>query len=401
MRGLLIVNPQATSTRGNGADLVARSLDGLVDLRVAYTRYRGHARELAASAAEDLVVVLGGDGAINEVVNGLRDRHRPGPGGAPLPLLAAIPGGGGNVFTRALGLPPDAAKASAKIRELLAAGEYRTIGLALAGERYFTFSAGLGMDAEVVHHVEGLRARGHRESQALFVRAILRRYYSGTDRRRPALTLERDGQPPVNGLFLGIVTNSAPWTYFRGRPLLPRPGVDFSSGLDVLALSRLNMPTILGLILQMMRTTSRNGPPRGRHVLAATGLDSFTIRCSRPTAFHVDGEYLGEVESVKFQFVPQALRVVSPCLFRGVHTKPPGPPGPPRTRPASHPAPPRTRRVGCPTSRHLPKFGDPVSGGGVEDKGPVEAGVSHFWGGCGGGWRGVVEPCRDVGAIRA
>ena len=326
MRGLLIVNPQATSTTGSGADLVARSLDGLVELEVAYTRYRGHARELAAAATQDIVIVLGGDGAINEVVNGLMDRTSASPAGeggtggrlppsgtaGGRPMLAAIPGGGGNVFARALGLPPDPVKAAARIRELLAAGSHRVIGLALAGDRYFTFSAGLGMDAEVVHDVEDLRAKGHRESQALFVRTIVRRYYAGTDRHRPALTMERDGQPPVTGLFMGIITNSAPWTYFRGRPLAPQPNPDFSSGLDVVALSRLKMSTILSAIGQMMCTLHRNRAPGGRHVLAAQSLETVTFRCNRPTAFHVDGEYLGEIESVKFQFVPQALRVVAP-----------------------------------------------------------------------------------------
>jgi diacylglycerol kinase family enzyme len=309
VRGLLIVNPQATTTTGNAADLVARGLDGLVDLNVAYTRYRGHARELAAAATEDLVIVLGGDGAINEVVNGLMDRTA----SATTPSLAAIPGGGGNVFARALGLPPNPVKATSRIADLLAAEQFRTIGLGLAGDRFFTFSAGLGMDAEVVHDVEELRAKGRRESQALFVRAIVRRYYAGTDRRRPALTLERDGEPPLDGLFMSIVTNSAPWTYFRSRPLLPRPDPDFSSGLDVLTLSQLKISTILSAIGQMMCTPDRNRAPRGRHVATAQSLDSFTFQCHRPTAFHVDGEYLGEVESVKFQFVPRALRVVAPA----------------------------------------------------------------------------------------
>jgi len=309
VHGLLIVNPQATSTTGSGTDLVARSLAGLVDLTVTNTRYRGHARELAAAADCDVVIVFGGDGAINEVVNGLMDR------GGPLldgPVLAAIPGGGGNVLARALGLPVDPAGAIALLRDLLVSGSYRTIGLGLAGDRYFTFSAGLGFDAEVVHDVESLRAKGRRESQLLYVRTIVRRLYTGTDRRAPALTLERDGQPPVDGLFMGIVTNSAPWTYFRGRPLLPRPNPDFSSGLDVLALSRLKMPTILSAIGQMMCTLDRNRAPNGRHVMTAQGLDVVTIRCNRPMAFHVDGEYLGETESVKFQFVPQALRVAAP-----------------------------------------------------------------------------------------
>src|SRR5580698_7749738 len=141
MRGLLIVNPQATSTSGNVADQVARGLTGLVDLEVAYTRYRGHARELAAAADHDVVIVFGGDGAINEVVNGLMDRRAAD--STPIPALAAIPGGGGNVFARALGLPAAAEAALVRVRELLAAGSYRTIGLALAGDRFFTFSAGL------------------------------------------------------------------------------------------------------------------------------------------------------------------------------------------------------------------------------------------------------------------
>ena len=321
MRGLLIINPQATSTTGSDADLVARSLDGLVDLEVAYTRYRGHARELAAAATHDVVIVFGGDGAINEVVNGLMDRpaavesagDEPAAGADGRPMLAAVPGGGGNVFARALGLPPHPAKAVEALRELLAAGSHRVIGLALAGDRYFTFSAGLGMDAEVVRDVEDLRAKGRRESQGLFVRTIVRRYYSGTDRRSPALTLERDGQPAVPGLFMGIVTNSAPWTYFRGRPLVPRPNPDFSSGLDLVVLSQLKITTILSAIGQMMCTLHRNRAPSGRHVLTEQGLGALTIRCSRPTAFHVDGEYLGETESVKFQFVPQALRVIAPA----------------------------------------------------------------------------------------
>jgi diacylglycerol kinase family enzyme len=308
VRGLLIVNPQATTTTGNSADLVIRSLAGLVDLDVEHTRYRGHARELAAAAHGELVIVLGGDGAINEAVNGLMSR--PGaevPGTAP--LLAVIPGGGGNVFARALGLPADSAEAIARIRALLEAGRYRTIGLGLAGDRYFTFSAGLGMDAEVVHEVERLRASGRRQSATLFGWAILRRYISGTDRRTPALTLERDGQPATPELFMTAITNRSPWTYVRGRAALPVPNPDFNSGLDVLALRKLRATTIVSAVGQMLLVRHRS--PRGRNVLTVTGLDALTVRSVRPIAFQVDGDYLGETEAVKFQFVPHALRVVA------------------------------------------------------------------------------------------
>jgi diacylglycerol kinase family enzyme len=305
VRGLLIVNPQATTTTGNSADLAIRSLAGLVDLDVEHTRYRGHARELAAAARGELVIVLGGDGAVNETVNGIMSQP---PGPPEGPLLAVIPGGGGNVFARALGLPVDTAGAIARIRDVVEAGRYRTIGLGLAGDRYFTFSAGLGLDAEAVQEVERLRASGRRESPALFAWAILRRH-ARTDRRAPALTLERDGQPATPDLFMTAITNRSPWTYVRGRAVLPVPNPDFNSGLDVMALHKLRATTIVSTVGQMLLIRRRS--PRGRHVLIVTGLESLTVRSARPVAFQVDGDYLGETEAVKFQFVPHALRVVA------------------------------------------------------------------------------------------
>ena len=310
MRGLLIVNRYATSMTGTVTDLVVRSLAGLVDLDVERTQYRGHARELAAAARADLVIVLGGDGSINEVVNGVMSRAEPvEAGSAAKPLIAVIPGGGANVLARGLGLPVEVAAAIRRVREVIAAGRYRTIGLGLAADRYFTFSAGLGMDAEVVREVDRLRGEGHRESASLFLRTMVRRYYGGTDRRRPALTLERNGQPPVGDLFMTIITNRSPWTYLRDRPLLPVPNPDFNSGLDLLALRRMRVTTMINAVGQMLYVRSR--PPRGRNLLSVLGSESLTIHSARPVAFQADGEYLGETEAVKFQFVPHALRVAA------------------------------------------------------------------------------------------
>jgi len=290
---------------GTVTDLTVRSLAGLTDLEVERTQYRGHARELAAATAAELVIVLGGDGSINEVVNGIMSR----PAGDAKPLVAIIPGGGANVLARGLGLPVDTAAALRRVQQVIAAGQYQTIGLGLAADRYFTFSAGLGMDAEVVREVERLRGEGRRESASLFFRAMMRQYYRGTDRRRAALTLERDGQPPVGELFMTIITNRSPWTYLRGRPLLPVPNPDFNSGLDMLALRRIRLTTIVNVVGQMLYLRSR--PPRGRDFVSVLGSESLTIRSARPIAFQADGEYLGETETVKFQFVPRALRIVA------------------------------------------------------------------------------------------
>jgi diacylglycerol kinase family enzyme len=322
VRGLLIVNRHATSMTGTVADLAVRSLAGLVDLDTERTQYRGHARDLAAATDADLIVVHGGDGSINEVVNGVMSRvGGDGPRGDGLsgdgasgdapgrPLIAVIPGGGANVLARSLGLPVDAAAAIRRLREALAAGRYRTIGLGLAGDRYFTFSAGLGWDAEVVGEVDRLRGEGHQESAALFLRTMVRTYYRSTDRRRPALTMERDGEPPVSDLFMTIITNRSPWTYLNSRAVLPVPRPDFSSGLDVLALRRIRLIGIVSAVGQMLYIRSR--PPRGRDLLTVLGSETLTVRSSRPIAFQVDGEYLGQTETVKFQFVPHSVRVVA------------------------------------------------------------------------------------------
>ena len=144
---------------GRDAGLVVRALGSKLELETAQTRYRGHARELAAASASegyDIVVTFGGDGTINEVVNGLMNTRVPdysgppcGPAGTdggteanPRPAIAPIPGGGANVFARTLGLPPDPAGAVQRILSAVETGSRRTIGLGLAGDRYFTFSAG-------------------------------------------------------------------------------------------------------------------------------------------------------------------------------------------------------------------------------------------------------------------
>jgi diacylglycerol kinase family enzyme len=318
VRALLIVNPHATSTTPLRRDVIVSALASEIDLEVAETRYRGHAAKLASGAVDvghDLVVTLGGDGTVNEAVNGMLG----GSGGASaeeLPALATIPGGNANVFTRALGLPSDPIDATGHILAAIAGGKARTIGLGLAGERYFTFNAGLGLDGEVVRAIEGLRAIGRKASDTLYVWTTLRQYYALTDRRQPALTLERNGHPPIEGVFLGVVSNTAPWTYLGHRPVNASPLASFDCGLDVFALRRLRTVSTLNAVRQML--SSREIPPHGRHVISLHDVPELTLRSTRPIAMQVDGEYMGEHESVAFRSVPQALRVLGGDVNPGV-----------------------------------------------------------------------------------
>jgi diacylglycerol kinase family enzyme len=307
VRALLIINPRATSMTGRDAGLVVRALGARLELDTKQTQYRGHAGKLAATSAADgydLVVTFSGDGTVNEVVNGLMQVPDP----MERPAIAPIPGGGANVFARTLGLPSDAGGAVQRILAAVMAGERRKIGLGLAGDRYFTFSAGLGVDAEVIGDMERQRAHGRRASVAAYLRTAVRRYYR-TDRSRPALTLRVPGQTPVHSLFMGVVTNSSPWTYLGSHPVRPAHS-DFSSGLDLFALRRLRTLTTLAALGHMMHSHNEE-LPAGRDVVSASALTELTFEADRPIAYHIDGEYLGETESVAFRFVPDALCVIA------------------------------------------------------------------------------------------
>jgi diacylglycerol kinase family enzyme len=222
------------------------------------------------------------------------------------PMLATLPGGSANVLTRALGLPADPVDATGRILAALAAGRSRTIGLGLAGRRYFCCNAGLGLDAEVVRVVEGLRARGRAASAGLYVWATARQFATVTNRREPALTLERDGAPAIGGLFLGTVSNTSPWTYLGQRPVVAAPGAGFDAGLDVFALASLGALHTVNVVRRMLAS----GGPSGKHVVALHNQPALAFRANRPVAFQVDGEYVGETEHVMFRSIPNALRVL-------------------------------------------------------------------------------------------
>jgi diacylglycerol kinase family enzyme len=314
VRALLIVNPHATSTTRQRRDVIARALASAVDLEVVETRYRGEATKLAATAAADkfgLVMTLGGDGTVNEAVNGILgspDDAQARPDAADLPALAALPGGNANVFTRSLHLPSDPVDAAGRLIEDLASGRERCLGLGTANGRYFTFNAGLGLDAEVVRAVEGRRAHGQALTPALFFTTALRQYYRVTDRRHPAISITEPAGLCPEAAYLCIVSNSAPWTYLGRRPVNPSPRASFDTGLDLMALRRLGTFSTMRTLRQML--ADRTEPPRGRAVANGHDLGSIVLRADRPLAFQLDGEYMGEVEEARFRAVPRALRVI-------------------------------------------------------------------------------------------
>src|SRR5829696_3541696 len=339
MRALVVVNPAATSTTAKMRDVLVGALGSELKVDLAETARRGHARELATEAAAadvDVVVAVGGDGTVNEVVNGLLTE-----GPSPrLPMLAVVPGGSTNVFSRALGRSRDPVEATAEILDSLRAGRTRLISLGTASatgtstaplvepdpalasveaaadaaeqpqwtpERWFVFAAGLGFDADVIARVEARRAQGRRSTGPLYVKEATTAFLLGRERRRPAMTLRVPGRPPLEELFLCLVSNISPWTYLGARPVNPSPEASFDTGLDVFALGRMGPLRMLHTVRQ---TLAREPDARGRGVHRLHDLEELTLTASRPQGWQVDGDHLGTATGLRVRHVPAALRVV-------------------------------------------------------------------------------------------
>ena len=301
MRAVLVVNPKATATNARVRDVLTRALESDLKLDVVETKRRGHAIDVARQAAADeadLVVALGGDGTVNEVVNGIVGSATE---------LAVVPGGSTNVFARALGLSGNPVEATSEILDALRTGRRRTVNLGRANGRYFTFCAGVGIDAEVVRVVERHRRNGRTATPALYVRSAVFHYFLGTERKTPSITIERLGHDDETGLFNVIIANGAPWTYFGEHPVDPCPDAKFDGGLDVLAMRKLKTVSTLNTVRQMFDAKPRL---RSRAAFQIHDADEFTVSSDRPLAYQLDGDYLGEIERVTFTSVRNGLSVV-------------------------------------------------------------------------------------------
>ena len=166
----------------------------------------------------DVLIVHGGDGTVNEVVNGILEVG--GPGGAGTPAVGVVPGGSANVFARALGISPDPIEATNQLVDLLSAYRrrktWRRIGLMDCGERWGVFTAGMGVDGDVVAAVEAQRDKGRKVTASRYIRVAIREMLASA-RRDPSLTLHLPDREPVAGVHFASCRTPA-------RGPTPTPG---------------------------------------------------------------------------------------------------------------------------------------------------------------------------------
>jgi diacylglycerol kinase family enzyme len=294
---VLIVNPNAGRLSEQIRGDVVAALRARFQIEAFSTTARDTGISVAAEAAAGdapLVIAFGGDGHVNEVANGLaRTESR----------LGIIPGGTMNVFARALEIPLDPFDAIEHLMERLDRAP-RVVPLGKMDDRYFTFSAGCGFDAEAAQRVERYVPAKRRFGEAFFFWSAFR-VLAGTYRHRsPSMMLEGPfGEVPVS---MTIVCNAGPYAYLAGRPVEVTPEVKLDGGIDVFALKQMRIES---LPFYAWRVLVSHDIAHHGDAFYASNLHEFKLRADRPFARHVDGEPLTPSDSARFAVVRDALKV--------------------------------------------------------------------------------------------
>ncbi len=307
---MLIVNPFATATTAAGRDALVHTLGAHVRVDVEHTTHRGHAGELAAMATAqgyDMVIVHGGDGSVNEAVNGLLDAPSRSDPSRVRPVVGVIPGGSANVFARTLGIVRDPLLATRQLIELIDTRQTRTIGLGHVADRWFLFNTGMGMDAVVVHAMEDKRHAGKAATPGRYLWTTISSFMRQAG--NPAdFIVEVPDHEPITGVRFGFVSNTSPWTYMGSWEIRTNPTTGYNGRLGVFAATSTSVATNLPLAARLL--THRR--PRGRHVYADDNVEWVRFTAEEPIDVQMDGDYIGTHRKLEFHHRAQALRVLAP-----------------------------------------------------------------------------------------
>jgi diacylglycerol kinase family enzyme len=308
VRLLLIVNASASAVTARARVLIQSALGANHDLAVAETSRRGHASRLAQSAAADgvdAVVVLGGDGTLNEAANGLAGTST---------ALGVLPGGSTNVYARTIGMTGDPVEAAVQLLAALGAGHVRPVSLGSVNGRYFLFHVGLGFDAAVVAQVERRSVLKRYLGHAVFVYAAVDTWLRHYDRSSPAFDAEvelADGTTiAIENVYFGIGMKTNPYTFLGARPFDVAPGTGFDTPLTMVGFRDLKLAALVPVAFAALRGGRRVS--EARHIEVVRGAVRVVVEAHRPLPYQVDGDYLGEATRLELRSHPAALQLVVP-----------------------------------------------------------------------------------------
>jgi YegS/Rv2252/BmrU family lipid kinase len=286
----LIVNPRAGDGRaGSRLSAVRDELTRLgLAHRMSESRNLPHARGLAREAVErgELPVALGGDGLIGAIADGLRGSEG---------ILGILPGGRGNDFARALGIPLDPVAACAVLLD----GQPRALDLGAVGERSFIGIASCGFDSDANRIANATRFVHGRLVYAYGALRALANW------RTASFTVTLDGGRPrtVSGYTVAVANCRS---YGGGMQLAPAADPD-DGQLDVVIIHALSRGRFLTLMPTVFTGAHVNQP-----VVEIIRARTVEIAASRPFELYADGDPIAELPA-RVTVVPGAMRVIVPA----------------------------------------------------------------------------------------
>ena len=297
----IILNPMADM--GN-AWRVARDLRSITvehgNVDWSGTVYPGHAIELAKQASEesyDMVIAMGGDGTVHEVMNGIMQapEHK-------RPILGVVPVGSGNDFAHGIGASKDSIQA---LRRALT-GETSTVDLGLMTEEngrqeYFDNTLGIGFGAIVTIRSHKLPIlRGFLMYLAAVIQTII------LDHHPMKMQIETDDQKWEQKVIYLVLCNGPR----EGGGFLIAPDAKIDDGIIHYAMiTDVSRPMMFRIVPEVMKGT------HGRFKQVRMGsCKKFTLIADRPLYIHADGEIFSgpgtDIRKVSFEILPNALKVV-------------------------------------------------------------------------------------------
>ena len=290
----LIVNPAAGLGKKTSVLAAVKPIFEAAGFRlnVLRTEYPGHARQLAealSSAGSNGVGVIGGDGTLHEVINGILSSGN----GHSIPI-APLGGGTGNSLMYDLG-SPDPIQAAQGVVE----GKRRKIDVAeitTETERFYSFNVvGFGITADVNQTAERLRMFGRHRYNCSAIVEILRK-----KARRAWITIDGEAIDGTFTIFMAALTR------YTGRGMQVAPAAQLDDGLmDTIIVRDVSRLRLLSLFARIFKGTYVNDPA------VEVGVASeICIRCEEKEMLVVDGEAVGDTPCT-IRIIPRAIQLLA------------------------------------------------------------------------------------------
>jgi diacylglycerol kinase (ATP) len=313
MKAIVIVNPHAnsgqqppaTNTFRDGISARLKDVLHLESVEWCETQQSGHGKALAHDAISqgfDYIFAGGGDGTINEVLNGIMEQHLPE---KERPTFGVLPFGTSNDFFAALSIAEAAHRTNGEANLILNLDVghvwFDTV------ERYFCLTAGMGLLSWAnEQYLDSSHVFGRRFAHIpAAIRTVLGYQFS------PQVKISRDGKRTQSRRILSALVNNSP-IIAGGTPLTPDARID-DGWFDFCLIRSISLVQFLWLMVQVQTKTHRHS-----RTVAMGQIREITITAKQPLPIHLDGELVPEIESkarrMVVQIMPAALRIVAPSI---------------------------------------------------------------------------------------